>query len=108
VRAGDRPEDDGAGSAKNVWLKYGLALLLAAAAFAAGVLGAAPWPESGLVSGLILMGTGPLFALKLAALEQTQPKLRRDANCYRRLPWFTATAGLIETAVVLVIAISNS
>jgi len=95
------------GGPDRVWLKYGLAVLLAALALAAGATGIGPWPESGFVSGLILLATGPLFALRMRAHDPSNPNRLGDAPRLDRLPWITAFIGLAEIGAILFMAVSG-
>ena len=90
-----------------VWLKYLLAITLSIVALLAGMAGIGPWPESGLVSGLILLGTGPFFALRLISSAPSQPNQPSHADLWKELPWLTTAIGLAEIAFILAGAING-
>lgn len=92
---------------QRIWLKYVGAIGLAALALLAGLSGIGPWPESGFVSGLILLATGPFFALRLAAVDATRPERTERGSVWRALPWATAALGLVELAVTFTGAINH-
>jgi hypothetical protein len=99
-----RPPTSSDTSAPRVWLKYGLALMLSAAALWAGLSGLGPWPESGLVSGLILMATGPFFAMRLRSAGGVARQPASFPLPWGTLPWLTAGAGVVEIVVVVATA----
>jgi hypothetical protein len=101
---GGGPEPEPVG---RIWLKYLLAVTLSIVALLAGTTGIGPWPESGLVSGLILLATGPLFALRLSSYPPDQPSRQGQAGLWKKLPWLTAVAGLVEIAFILATAITR-
>jgi len=90
-----------------IWLKYLLAITLSIVALLAGMTGIGPWPESGLVSGLILLGTGPFFALRLISSAPSQPNQPSHADLWKELPWLTTAIGLAEIAFILAGAING-
>jgi hypothetical protein len=96
-----------AGELRRVWIKYGGALLLSAIALWAGLSGLGPWPESGLVSGLILVATGPFFALRLSTTESRASAPHDSARLQSRAPWLTAAVGLVEIAAVMISAVGG-
>lgn len=100
----DQNNGSGAGSSGHIWLKYLLAFMLSTAALLAGTTRVGPWPESGFVSGLILLATGPLFALRMRAADSLELGRRGKPRHMEWLPWFTAAIGLIEIALVLAAA----
>ncbi len=95
------------GRVQRVWLKFALAIGLALAALLAGTTGIGPWPESGFVSGLILVASGPLFALRLKASRQSGGEPSTRSWPWDKLPWLTALVGLAEILAVLAQAMAG-
>jgi hypothetical protein len=103
----DQPARQPTGGARRIWLKFALAIGLSALAVLAGTFGIGPWPESGFVSGLILLATGPFFALRLSASHLREKNPTQAGGAWDNLPWLTSAIGLAEMAVVLATAISK-
>lgn len=92
---GPSPSSDPKMSSKRgLLLKFSLSILLSAASLALGFFLHDLWPDAGFVSGLILLGTGPMFAIRFAEWRSGQAPAGTSGRTFVYLPWITTLAGL--------------
>jgi hypothetical protein len=101
------PHRESASGSRSIWVKYAFALVLSFGALAAGLLDVSPWPESGFVSSLILLATGPFFALRLTVEARSHNEQGTGHRTWGRLPWLTAALGLFELIVIFMLTVQG-
>lgn len=84
---------------RSLLLKYALSVLLSAVSLGLGWVLRDLWPDSGFVSGLILMGTGPMFAIRFAQLRAGVAPAQAKGRALAYLPWVTTVAGIAVLAI---------